>query len=251
MTCNECREQLALAEAPQEVPETVRQHLAGCSACQEFIRETDWLRQQVHQLALEERAPKALREQIQALVRGGRAATQKSHSLWMAAGAAAILLLALAGYGLRRYTSERALSPDRLAHEFIADHLRYLPGSEQFVSGSARDVEKWFQGRVDFPVRVPRVPGAALEDARLCTIAGRKAALLHYRRGPEDTLVSLFVTPASQNSASRNEAGTLLVSSQGLNATLWSERGLVYSLVAALDDASLKQITETVRQQHP
>jgi hypothetical protein len=34
-----------------------------------------------------------------------------------------------------------------------------------------------------------------------------------------------------------------------LNSTLWCHRGLVYSVVAALDDSSIQQIAQSVRQQ--
>lgn len=259
MTCDECRQQLVLAEGEQTVPAAAREHLAGCVSCQEFAREGARLREQVRDLAETEHAPQALQEQVRGMVRrpaAGRALYRmvqgRARARWLWTGvAAAVVLLTLAGYGLKWYHSERFLSPSRLAQEFISDHLHYLPGKEEIVSESARDVEKWFQGRVDFPVRVPQVPVAALEDARVCNIAGRKAALLHYRRRLDDTLISVFVAEAPRTFAPQSNAVDLSASYRGLNATLWSQRGLVYSVVAALDDASLRQIAESVRQQQP
>ncbi len=250
MTCNECRQQLILTEGEPEAPEAARQHLARCAACQKYLRENEGLRAQIRKLAESEHAPPALREQVHAMVRGQPAGRARRRPLGVRAAAAGVFLV-LAGYGLKWYHSERSLSPNRLVQEFIADHLHYLPGREEIVSESARDVEKWFQGRVDFPVRIPEVPTAALEDARVCTIAGRKAALVHYRRKPDDTLISLFVAAAPQTLERQKNSVALSTSYQGFNATLWCQRGLVYSLVAALDDASLKQIAESVRQQEP
>jgi anti-sigma factor RsiW len=143
------------------------------------------------------------------------------------------------------------LSPERLAQDFINDHLHYLPGREQIVSGSAQQVESWFQGRVDFPVRVPDVPDAALQDARVCDISGRKAALLHYRHNPGDALISVFVAEEPKSFDRQMKGGTLVASNQGLNSTLWCHRGLVYDVVAPLDDATLQQIAESVRRQQP
>jgi anti-sigma factor RsiW len=204
------------------------------------------MRAELRLLAEREKAPRELREQVQVLL-DGRAIKDKRRRLW-AGVAAAVVLLTLVGYGLKRYT-ERPLTPHRMAREFILDHLNYLPGREEIVSDSARDVEQWFQGKVDFPVRVPELPTAALKDARVCDIAGRKAALLHYRRKPDDTLVSLFVTDEPEDFERARKSMETSVSYQGLNSTLWCHRGLVYSVVAALDDSSLQQIAQSVRQQ--
>jgi len=248
MTCQECRQQLVLAEDGGLVSVPAREHLEQCAACQEFVRDGEQLRAQMRQLAESEHAPQELHEQVQAMLDGRATIQHRRRRLW-AGVAAAIILLAMAGYGLKWYHAERSLTPNRLAREFIVDHLNYLPGREEIVSDSARDVQQWFQGRVDFPVRVPQLPAAALKDARVCNIAGRKAALLHYRRKPDDTLVSLFVTTEPESFERSRKSMEASVSYQGLNSTLWCHRGLVYSLVASLDDASLKQIAESVRQQ--
>jgi anti-sigma factor RsiW len=246
MTCNEWRQQFVLAEDNGSVPVPAREHLEQCTACQEFVQDGEKLRAQLRVLAQTEHAPQGLHEQVQALL-GGRRPVKGRRRLWAGVAAAAVLL-AITGYGLKRYYTERVLTPNGLARAFILDHLNYLPGREEIVSDSARDVEQWFQGKVDFPVRVPQVPTATLKDARVCDIAGRKAALLHYRR-PDDTLVSLFVTAEPEDFERARKSMETSISYQGLNSTLWCHRGLVYSLVAALDDSSLRQIEQSVRQQ--
>jgi len=247
MTCDECRQQLVLAEESGAVSAPAREHLDRCSACQEFVRDGERLRTQMRMLAESEHAPRELREQVETLLSGGMPVKDRRR-LW-AGVAAATVLLALTGYGLKRYYTVRSVTPSRLAREFILDHLNYLPGREEIVSNSARDVEQWFQGKVDFPVRVPQLPTAALKDARVCDIVGRKAALLHYRRAPNDTLVSLFVTAEPEDFERSRKSMETSLSYQGLNSTLWCHRGLVYSVVAALDDTSLQQIAQSVRQQ--
>src|SRR6516225_7767392 len=157
---------------------SAHEHLDQCSACQEFVRDGERLRAQMRILAESEHAPQELHKQVQAMLDGRATIQHRRRRLWTGV-AAAIILLAMTGYGLKWYHTERSLTPNRLAREFIVDHLNYLPGREEIVSDSARDVQQWFQGRVDFPVRVPQLPAAALEDARVCNIAGRKAALLH------------------------------------------------------------------------
>jgi anti-sigma factor RsiW len=250
MTCKECREQILLAESDRPLRGTAQEHLEACAACQELVRGDEKLRALVRRLGETEHAPQEFREQIGEVVRGETGHRKRSSRLGVGI-AAAVVLVTLAGAGLKWHYSQRSFTPNRLAHEFILDHLNYLPGKEQIVSNSSRDVEQWFQGRVDFPVRVPQLPGTGLEDARVCQIAGRKAALLHYRHNPDGTLVSLFVTVEPKNFEQAGKSMAISSSSHGLNTKLWCHRGLVFSLVAAVDDASLEQIASSVRQQEP
>ncbi len=250
MTCDECRPQLVLAEDEGPVPAPAQEHLRRCLACQEFAQDRERLRKEVRLLAETEQAPRELREQIRAMIDENTSVKATHLRLW-AGVAAAIVFLALTGYGLKWYFAERSPTPDRLAREFISDHLDYLPGKEEIVSNSARDVEQWFQGRLDFPVRVPELPAAALADARVCQIAGRKAALVHYRHKPDETLISLFVTVEPQSFERAGKSMEISSTFQGLNSTLWCHRGLVFSLVAAIDDTSLEQMADSVRKQAP
>ncbi len=250
MTCDECRQQLVLAEDEEPVPGPAREHLERCAGCQEFAQDGKRLRKEMRGLAESEHAPGELREQVQALFDERMPVRERRLRLW-AGVAAAVALVALAVYGLKWFHAGRSLTPERLAREFISDHLNYLPGREQIVSNSSREVEQWFQGRVDFPLRIPRLAGADLEDARVCQIAGRKAALLHYRHKSDDTLISLFVTVEPPNFERGRKSMEISSSYQGLNSTLWCHHGLVFSLVAAVDDAYLNQLANAVRQQAP
>lgn len=250
MTCDECRQQLVLTQDEGSVPAPARQHLERCLACQEFVEDGERLRKEVRLLAETEQAPRELREQVEDMFYGRTSMKQKRPRFW-AVVAAGIVLLALTGYGLKWYYAQRSLTPDRLAREFISDHMNYLRGKEEIVSTSPRDVEQWFQGRVDFPVRVPELPATTLADARVCQIAGRRAALLHYRHKPDDALISLFVTVEPQNFGRAGKSMQVSSSYQGLSSTLWCHRGLVFSLVAAVDETSLNQMADSVRNQAP
>ncbi|MGH7743774.1 MAG: hypothetical protein ACREQC_18275 [Candidatus Binataceae bacterium] len=250
MNCDEYRKQRLWSEGQADLPADVRLHFAECEECQEYLREEDRVRLQVRKLAESEHAPEALRQSIVGPF--GKPVLQKVRHFrrWIAA-AAVLVLLSGAGAALLWRNHARSLSPQRLAQEFVADHLHYLPGREQLVSSSPEQVEGWFRGRVEFAVHVPDVPGAALEDARVCDISGRKAALLHYRRNPGDALISVFVAEEPKAFEQRNKPVALQTSTQGVNSTLWCHRGLVYDVVAALDDSSLRQIAESVRKQVP
>lgn len=248
MTCAEYQQAWIEAENGKEASPEIREHLTKCIVCQEFTYEQDALRAQVRNLAKTESAPGSLHARVEAMTVGPRPPHAVGRRIWRGVAAAAALMV-LTVTALDWYRNSNSLSPNRLAQDFIADHLHYLPGREQIVSPSAREVETWFQGRVDFSVRVPEIPSAVLQDARVCDIAGRKAALLHYRREDDQTLVSLFVTPEPKSFEKEKRPIEVWESNQGLNSALWCHRGLVYSLVATLDTASLQQIADSIQRQ--
>jgi anti-sigma factor RsiW len=250
MNCDEYRKRRTLAEGEANFPDDVRVHFAECEECRIYLHEQERLRMEVRKLAEIEHAPPALRESVADLLHEPHAPRRQGTKRW-AAAAAAVLVMAGVGTGYVWYRHAGTPTPERLAQDFISDHLHYLPGREQIVSDSAQQVQDWFQGRVEFPVHVPDVPGAVLEDARVCDISGRKAALLHYRRNPGDALISVFVAEEPKSFDRQMKSGTLVASNQGLNSTLWCHRGLLYDVVGPLDDSSLQQIAESVRKQEP
>lgn len=252
MNCNDFRKHQILAEEEEILPSDARLHVAECSECQTYLREQERLRMAVRKLAVSEHASGSLHESIAEVCTQGQSRVRKQQGTrrWVAI-AAAIVTMVGTGAGYLWYHHARTPSPERLATEFISDHLHYLPGREQIVSSSPQQVEGWFQGRVEFPVLVPEVPGTALQDARVCDISGRKAALLHYRRDPGNGLISIFVVEEPKAFEQQKQPVTVEKSVQGLNSKLWCHRGLVYSVVAALGDVSLQQIAEAVQRQQP
>jgi len=250
MTCNEFRKQSALAEGRENLPGPTRAHFAECAECQRYFEDQKRLRSEVRALAASEHAPENLQKSVADAFRRPRTRKQGHTRRWASIAAVILLTLALGG-GYLWYHHARALSPESLAQQFIDDHLHYLPGREQIVSDSAQQVEGWFQGRLEFPVHVPEVPDASLQDARVCDIAGRKAALLHYRHTSGDALISVFVAEEPRSFDPQMKSRALVASNQGLNSTLWCHRGLVYDVVAPLDDATLQRITESVQKQEP
>ncbi len=138
MTCQECRQQLIMSEDEGPVPAPAQEHLRQCLACQEFAQDGEHLRKEVRQLAEIEQAPRELREQVRAIIDGNTSVKARRVRLW-AGVAAVIVLVVLTGYGLKWYYAERSPTPDRLAREFISDHLNYLPGKET----KARNDQRW------------------------------------------------------------------------------------------------------------
>jgi hypothetical protein len=250
MTCPEYQKKWILAGGSEPVPLEVREHLAVCVECRKFLQDSERLRTHLALLARSEAAPESLRRRTEMLFSAPVQKPRKPWRRWVKI-AAAMLLLTLGAYGVHLYWQERSHAAERLTTEFIHDYLQYLPGREQVVSSSGQEVEDWFKGRVDFPVHVPGVPNATLEDARVCDIAGRKAALLHYRRAPDRALVAVFIAKEPKALERQQRQPAFSASMSGVSSTLWCHHGLVYDVVGALDDATLKRIAESVRKQVP
>src|SRR5229473_3585470 len=126
MNCDEYRKQQILTEEEENLPAELRQHFAQCEECQRYLREQERLRSEVRKLAKSEHAPQGLRESVTGLLRQPGVRKQQGARRW-AAVAAAIVLLAGAGASFVWYYHTRTASPERLAQEFITDHLHYLP----------------------------------------------------------------------------------------------------------------------------
>jgi Predicted transmembrane transcriptional regulator (anti-sigma factor) len=250
MNCQEYRKQRLLEHENGALSQDARLHLAECGLCQVFQEEDERLRAELKKLANSEHAPAALRQRISEIIDSPNASKKRDLPRWMAA-AAAVLLLAGATAGILWDRSTRTPSPEHLAQAFVTDHLEFLPGREQITAHSSRQAEEWLQSRIDFPVHVPQVPGTVLESARICDISGRKAALLQYRHADSDTLVSLFVTTEPRAYEREKMPVNVEISGNGLRSKLWCHRGLVYDVVAQVDELSLKQMADAVRTQAP
>jgi len=247
MNCQEYRKQRLLDQVEGTLSYDARLHVAECGRCRTLQQEEGRLRTELRELANSERAPIALRQNITEMVQ--RPSTSKLHGMrrWMVTAAAVALLAGVtAGVLWNRYA--RIPSPEHLVQAFVADHLQYLPGREQIAANSPEQAEEWLQSRIDFPVHVPTVPGAALASARICDISGRKAALLQYHHYDSNTLISVFVTAEPKSYEREKMPVTVEASGHGVRSILWCHRGLVYDIVAALDDSSMQQIAEAIRK---
>ncbi len=246
MNCQEYRKQRLLDQEEGNLSShEARLHVAECAQCRALPQEEEHLRAELRKLANSEHAPSALWQSIAEMRQRPSTSRWQGIRRWMATAAAVALVAGITAGVLRNHYT-RTPSPERLAQAFVADHLQFLPGREQIAADSPKEAEEWLQGRIDFPIHVPTVPGTALESARICDISGRKAALLQYRHAEKNTLISLFVT--AEPKAYERQKMPVTVETSGVRSILWCHRGLVYDVVAALDDSSIQQIADAVRQ---
>ena len=231
----------ALADDQGLAPEPeVARHLDGCGSCQRSLR----LQREMHDLlraravALQTRAPEALRERIGACVGAGQAASRRWLPLRMPVAATGVLaLLGVMLYGLT------SASSGVLAAQLALDHLKCV----QLVSGStglnpvqaARD----WAARYHWMPRVPAAPRArkgSLVGVRRCLYGhGHLAHLLYDVDG---RVVSLFVMPRSEHPAGEAPAMHDVL---GQHAEVWASGDQSFALVG---DAAPEVLASLARE---
>ena len=104
------------------------------------------------------------------------------------------------------------------------------------TSSSAAEVERWFEGKLDFPVHVRNFREAELLGARLCRVENTKAALIFYRC--RSHLISWFTFPerAPRTVATARPTISAL---RGYSVIQWSEKGLTNAVVSDLESGEL------------
>jgi anti-sigma factor RsiW len=87
----------------------------------------------------------------------------------------------------------------RALKELIGDHVDITLKRDEAFDVTGNDpglLARWFDGKIDFPLRIPQLPSARLVGARLCDIGGRQVPLASYELGTER--VSMFVDRAGR-----------------------------------------------------
>jgi anti-sigma factor RsiW len=179
MNCAETKKYLdAFVDGELETGLTlgVESHLDGCATCAGHVGLKRRFKAELFSLGAAVAAPQALRAKIEAL-------PARRHGLrWIAAvatplAAAAAVLIAL--------NVGRAPAPDdgplnALVNDVVERHVRDLPLEVRSADPAA--ATSWFQGKVDFPVRAPRLKlaGASFEGARLSNVQAQQAAHMAY-----------------------------------------------------------------------
>ena len=176
-------------------------HLISCADCVAVLEANESVRSSIQRAGLYERAPRALRQKIQAQLGGATPASVvpvRNPVAWRwLALAATILLGVFLGWRLLPFPGGRETA---LASAIVDAHLRSLqPGPlEDVVSTDQHTVKPWFDGKLDFapPVRDFVNEGFPLQGGRLDVVRGRTVAVLVYARRKH--LVNVFVWPTTE-----------------------------------------------------
>jgi mycothiol system anti-sigma-R factor len=222
-------------------------HLISCADCVAVLEANESVRSSIQRAGLYERAPKALRQKIQAQVNG---TTQplvlpiRNPAPWRWLAIAATVLLALF-LGWRLPSLLPGSGENALASAIVDAHLRSLqPGHlEDVQSTDQHTVKPWFDGKLDFapPVQDFVNQGFPLRGGRLDVIRGRTVAVLVYARRKH--LVNVFVWPSAE-ADSEPVSGSQL----GYHWIDWRKGGMEMYAVSDLNPDDLRELQRLLAQ---
>jgi anti-sigma factor (TIGR02949 family) len=223
----------------------MEQHLVGCTGCARRLRSHAAIKAAVKEALphpampseLEKRVRRALAEEV---AQSPRARAQRL--MWVALPAAA------AAFVIGLASSYRASSP--VTAEAIAKYQRDLPVE---VVGSDAQVRAWFANKVDFPVRPPRLPQAALVGGRLANVGDRQAAYLVYDVGGDKVGVLMFDPRDLPIEGSRHHRvgnrEIYLDGQRGYHVAAFRDEGLGYVFTSDIDEnRMIELVSNAVRR---
>lgn len=253
MRCGSARRPLWPDQGPRlTTPETVaaQQHLEACPACRRFITEMTIAAEQVREYAPRRTAPQAVRERLFTTLARRRASlpAARRNGLRSRLGIIVAVMVTIAvgitGWA-RRFTGE---STTWAAIATLAeDHVRALQ-DESIATSDPAVIRRWIAARVSFAVRVPEMPGAALEGARLCLLNGQRGAVLRFR--VDGRVISYYVMREGGSADTPVPAERFLHGAEaGYEVVTWRAAGLTYALVGDLPRERLSALARACTHQ--
>lgn len=218
-------------------------HLGDCESCRGKVRvQAEW-KAAIKAAAPREQAPAALRNRVARSI----ARESKPMLSWRQWAARAMPAAAAVGLVATYLISNVQWSP--VAADVVSKwHGKPLPVE---VSGGNDQVKQWFNGKVDFPVRVPHIcsQNCSLRGGRLASLGDKQAAYLIYDVNGDK--VSVFVFDASdlpieaRKKAMIADHEVYFDQEHGYNVALFRDRGVGYAIASDLDQEQMMKLVSS------
>jgi anti-sigma factor RsiW len=221
----------------------VERHLSGCASCRAEVERIYALKERLRTALPRTKTPEALKAKI---AKNAAEALAPKRSLFfrVAIPALAAASVALGAVAIRY--SEEGEPP--VVSAAISRHEDELP--IEIPGPSPEKVSHWFQGKVPFPVRVPRFSdGTHLLGGRLSAVDQVMAAHLTYERNGKKITVLAFdasklKAPLAPEKVKIRDRDVYLSTAHGYQIAVFQDHGVGYSITA--DFASDADITDIV-----
>jgi len=241
MSCRETRKYLGAyvdGELAAEQMLAVEAHVDDCETCAARVELERALKRELAALG-DVRAPERLRRRVERISSRRRARRILAVAAVPAAAAAALVLALGVGAG----DAGRADPLAAVVEDVVQRHSRDLP--MEVRGPDPATAATWFCGKVDFPVRAPRlaIENASFEGARLSNVQSHQAAhMLYTVDGHRVTLMIFSADRIDLRGGERVRAGGREVTvgrRRGYNVAVLVEGDMAYALSSDLPAARL------------
>ncbi len=215
--------ELALEERAE-----VEAHLKGCLDCRDAASAEVRFRTGLRQALLSARAPASLREQVARRLRQEASATGQPRFLPTLLAAAAVLLIAVVGYGALSLWSDFG---DPVGDVVEAHRV----SSDSEVFGDREKVMEFLRTHAPFAFRVPIPDGpeARLVGARVTRVGASPAVVYLYDVGGRRVTIAQYPRAA--------EPGLRLDRREGFVVATYGDQGLTQTVVSDLPDGEVRR----------
>ena len=244
------------------------EHFDACEVCQERLAfelaSRDWLRESLKTDVTE--VPSNLRANVLAALD----AEEEGHedlaeivplstssawsTAWRLVPAAAATALVI--FGGTAWRSHQASADDAALQDVVRVHAASLPSDVAFdvtdPETGAEQVNEWFRGRVEFPVRAAEFESRdmRLVGARLSNVRERRAAALYYELGGQRVTVVVTDADVADDDGEAIQIGSQQIrygEALGRQVPVRREAGLNYAFTGDVDRETLLQLAASAR----
>lgn len=240
MNCRDLETQLTPyldGELIAEARVAIEAHVTGCAPCARHV-EVERHNLSVIRAAGKEAspvAPAALRARISESLSRDADRRRRLGAGRAAAVAATVTFAVVLGHQQYRGHQRRLYEQDAALR-----HARQLPLE---IEQSPEAIERWFGGKLDHKVTVPRFPNSQAAGARLLQVRDKPAAYIRYDAPRQ---MGLFVFGDDHDLELGDEPA--VGSSHGYNVVSWREGDVVYQLVTDLDERDIRDLVPPVHE---
>ncbi len=243
MNCRDLETQLTAyldGELIAEARGEFEAHLAACPTCPKHVEIERHNLGVIHQAAKAQSpvAPEAFKAKLFASIRRDADRQRRARVGQLAAMAAGVTVALVAGNHVYR-GHQRSLYEQDAAMR----HARQFPLE---IEQSPEAIERWFGGKLDYRVSVPRFPNARATGGRLLQVRDKPAAYIRYDAPRQ---MGLFVYGDDHDVDVGAEP--IANASHGYNVVSWREGDVVYQLVTDLEEQDIRQLVPAATESRP
>lgn len=244
------------------------EHFDSCGDCQERLAfelaSRDWVRESVK---VETSAPASLRANVLAALDEEAAEEEDDFAeviplpaptawstAWRLVPAAAATALVI--FGGTAWRSHQASADEAALQDVVRVHAASLPSDVAFdgtdPETGAEQVNEWFRGRVEFPVRAAEFESRdmRLVGARLSNVRERRAAALYYELGGQRVTVVVTDAEVAEDDGEAIQVGSQQIrygEALGRQVPVRREAGLNYAFTGDVDQETLLRLAASAR----